>query len=411
MFSTQKILVVGETWLTPEQFSGLQSPFYTIVPIPDTYPMNQLDFLGTFHLVFVNRNPELDDNLENVRTIRSNYPNVPIIVVTPDTGGAGQIVQAFRNGANDCLLTPFGVADVATIVGTYLRDGKNNHEKPFNWSTIIQKEVLNFVPPALRLSIDLLSEEKESDLFIRFFGVSRLTSKGKNLCLPLGTRQRSLLISLLLRHPAKVSRNSLIQRFWEDFDERSAKNNLCVCINFLRNHLKNAFGETPVLMYEAENYFINPDLRIESDISQFRRLLEEAKEHERRGARVEMSIALEKAIKFYTTDILEDLRSETWTMNLREQLIEKYIAAADTLANFYLEKGDFDSVIDLSRRILEKDDCIEEAHRKIIRAWLGLGKDEKAFKQFHECERILKEKLRTKPSLATVALLPKSVVG
>jgi DNA-binding SARP family transcriptional activator len=410
MLSAQKIIVVGETWLTPEQFSGLQSPFYTIVPIPDTYPMKQLDFLGTFHLVFVNHNPDLDDTLENVRIIRSNYPNIPIIVVTPDTR-AGQIVQAFRNGANDCLLTPFGVADVATIVGTYLKDGNENHEKPLNWSTILQKEVLHFMPPTMRPSIDLLSEERESDLFIRFFGVSRLTSKGKNLCLPLGTRQRSLLISLLLRHPAKVSRNSLIQRFWEDFDERSAKNNLSVCINFLRNHLKTAFGETQVLMYESENYFINPDLKVESDVSQFRRLLDEAKEHERKGASIEMSIALEKAIRFYTTDILEDLRSESWTMSLRDQLIEKYITAADKLTHFYLEKGDFESVIDLSRRILEKDDCIEEAHRKIMRAWLGLGKDEKAFKQYHDCERILKEKLKTKPSLATFALLPKVSVG
>ena len=56
------------------------------------------------------------------------------------------------------------------------------------------------------------------------------------------------------------------------------------------------------------------------------------------------------------------------------------------------------------RMMLEKDDCLENVHRKLILCYYRLGRRDKAIRQYYKCSEALRKELNIEPSQSTKEL-------
>jgi DNA-binding SARP family transcriptional activator len=259
---------------------------------------------------------------------------------------------------------------------------------------------MNFIPPVFRPEPPLSINEQNTDLFIHFFGVLKVSVLSKIIQNPTGSRLKSVLSYLLYYKKNSIHRDKLQRRFWPDFSTESGRNNLNVTITHLRKHLQ-SFIKSDVISFQEDCFVINPQLHIESDAHLFLEYFEKAKKCERLGHYEAVLTNYEAAIEEYKSDFLEDLWHEEWTIPIREELQEKYISALTYVSDKQIEEKRYTQAIESLRQILSKDNCWEEAHRKLILCYGECGKVDRAIRQYHECVRVLNEKLDIAPSKAT----------
>ncbi|MEZ4942470.1 MAG: BTAD domain-containing putative transcriptional regulator [Saprospiraceae bacterium] len=386
-----RIVIIGKANLhfDPALLPDIQHMEFAAVP--EKYPLERLDYLAPFHMVVLDAATESEPTLERIRTFRRLYPFLPLIL-TAGNPSPSYLVQAYRNGLTDCLLTPLSKEQFGTMVLTYVKA-----DQPCQ-----QNHTLHFLPSTALLGWKPAAIDMNADISTCFLGTFRLFQKGRRVDLPGGTRQRSLLAYLFFHAPSNIHRDKIIRWFWPDHDPDCAKNNLNVAICNLRKFFEKHISKD-VICFQNDYFFINPDLQLYSDTSAFTEAFYQGKEWERRGK-------TEKAAHWYQmaaqlgTEFLEEFQQEDWAVWPREEFTEKYFHALDVLSTYQLESRQYDAALETLRGLLYKDDCLEFVHYKIMNCYLALGKKEKAVRQFHECERILQEKLNMRPSSETEAL-------
>jgi DNA-binding SARP family transcriptional activator len=112
----------------------------------------------------------------------------------------------------------------------------------------------------------------------------------------------------------------------------------------------------------------------------------------------------ERAAQIYKGEFLEDEIYDSWSALDRENLKEIYLVIMDKISELYvLSKKHLES-IGLCEKILEKDNCREDIHRRLMLSYYRIGQRDKAIKQFQKCVEVLKEELEVKPSSETTNL-------
>ena len=386
-----RIVIIGKANLhfDPAQFPDLQHIEFTTVP--EKYPTERLDYLAPFHMVVLDAATESEATLERIRTLRRLYNLLPLILMASNPNPS-YLVQAYRNGLTDCLLMPLSTEQFGIMASTYVKADQPN----------LQNHSLRFLPNTALFGWKPSAIDMDADISTCFLGTFRLFKKGTRIDLPGGARQRSLLAYLFFHAPSNIHRDKIIRWFWPDHDPDCAKNNLNVAICNLRKFLEKHISKE-VICFQNDYFFINPDLHLYSDTSAFLQAFYQGKECERHGKTGKAAQWHQLAAQL-GTEFLEEFQQEDWTVWPREEFTEKYFHALDVLSSFQLESQQYDAALETLRSMLYKDDCLEFVHNKIMACYLALGKKEKAVRQFHECERILKEKLNMRPSSETEAL-------
>ncbi|MBK6931289.1 MAG: winged helix-turn-helix domain-containing protein [Saprospirales bacterium] len=389
--TSPKIVVYGNAGISQEQLHSLYTRQIEITPVPATYPTDRLDYLAPFDLVLLNSASESEDDLERIRALRRHYSSVPVILAS-DNPTASYLVQAYRYGITDCLLAPFNSDQLAALVSVYLKDpgGSIGHAS------------MGLVPTAFQAPLAMPALDAQADLSASFLGTFRLFHRGERIDLPGGNRQRSLLAYLVYHAQQQVHRDRIIRRFWPDHDPDCAKNNLNVGICNLRRFLEPYFTQE-VICFQNGYFFFNKELRIGRDIDVFTHAYHQGKDAERHGQDAEAAVWYRSAASM-GTEFLEEFFGEEWTVRLREDFTEKLFSALDFLSTYQQKNRQYDAALETLRRMLYKDDCLESVHAKIMQCYLSLGKKEKAVRQYHECARILQEKLNMHPSTEMEAL-------
>jgi DNA-binding SARP family transcriptional activator len=96
--------------------------------------------------------------------------------------------------------------------------------------------------------------------------------------------------------------------------------------------------------------------------------------------------------------------SEDWAMAERARLQEAFQEAVLALAQLYLDRRQYEAVIDCCQRALAEDHYLEEAYRLTMRAYAALGNPAAVTRQFERCRQVLTEELNTPISPQTKAL-------
>lgn len=385
-----KIVVYGNAIISKAQLAALSSSHLEVTPIPESYPADRLCYLEPFQMVLLGATSENEENLERIRSLRRQFANIPLILAT-DNPSALYLIQAFRYGITDCLLTPFNEEQLMLLISAYLKPDPAR-----------QADRVRFFPEMFAHAVPRMTARENIDLNMQFLGTFRLSRHGNRLDLPGGIRQRSLLAYLLYQHKTAVHRDKIMENFWPDHDPEFAKNNLNVGICNLRRFL-DKFIKADVICFRNESFYLNPDLNFRSDLDEFLQYYHAGRNAECYGNDKEAASCYRSATQI-GSEFLEEFQQENWTIRPREEFTEKFLHALDYLSICQEREKNYEAAIDTLRQMLYKDDCLESVHRRIMSCYLACGKKVKAVRQYLECERILKEKLDMRPSAETQAL-------
>jgi DNA-binding SARP family transcriptional activator len=216
-------------------------------------------------------------------------------------------------------------------------------------------------------------------------------------------RGLALLKYLLVHRDRPCSRDVLIDVFWPDVAPEQARNRFHVALSALRRGLR-SFVETPVIVFEAGSYGLNPELDLRVDVDEFEKLLREGERALANGSTDRAIASYRQAVSLYRGDLLAESPYEDWTMLARETLRVAYLDLLDRLAALHLTTQQIGPCIAVAQLILQQDPCREDAHRLLMRCYARQGRVNEAARQYSLCTRILAANLDSVPSSATVEL-------
>ena len=198
-----------------------------------------------------------------------------------------------------------------------------------------------------------------------------------------------------------------METFWPNSNTLSARNCLNVTLHHLRTFLEKYIGDQELIIYENECYFLNPELEIQTDMSEFNYHYCLAQSHERNGETQASLDEYQLAAQQYQGELLEDFPYESWLELDRESLKENYLVILNKLSHYYSCNGHPEIAIDLGEKILKIDGCREDVHRRLMKCYVRINQRDKAARQYYRCIKNLKDELDVAPSRQTTALFEK----
>lgn len=235
-------------------------------------------------------------------------------------------------------------------------------------------------------------------LEVRLLGGFELVRGGQVLDqLPLRAA-RSLLAFLVLNRERAHTRDLLAGTFWPDFDEARARKRLSQALWQVQTSLGEDDGQR-YLIGTPDTIRFNPEADFWLDVDVFEETLEEADDADRS----EQTKALERAVDLYRGDLLAGFYDD-WLFPDQDRLRTRFLGALERLADLSQARGDYESALVHARRLAQEDEFDEEAHRRVMRLAVLLGRHNEAIRQFEECRRILAEELGTEPGAETIEL-------
>lgn len=241
----------------------------------------------------------------------------------------------------------------------------------------------------------------QADLQVYFFGNFRVAINNQHVDKWCSHKAKLLFAYMLLNRRHLVPRDVLMDRFWPSTQASSARDSLNVTIHTIRQKLAEAGGQHSYLLFKDECYCINPEVLIWVDVEEF---MKHRQRSYRGDARMNLPVViqeLEAARKLYTADFMEEDLYNDWVSMERENLREMYLDTLDRLSDCYVLTNNTPVASVLCEKILEKDNCREDIHRRLMACYYRLGSRNKALRQYKKCEEILKAELECVPTQPT----------
>lgn len=255
---------------------------------------------------------------------------------------------------------------------------------------------------SIQIPKDLTQEgDSASPVNCYFFGNFRIVINDQIIEKWSSKKGKSLIAYLLFNHKRRIYRDVLMENFWPNTDPDCARNCLNVALHGIRRVISEADSSREYIIFKDECYYINPEIDIRLDVEKFLRYWSKGQTFEQEKNIQDELKYYELAITSYRGDFFEDDLYEDWASLERENLKEIYLTILNRISNYYALNGKPATAISLCEQILQKDNCQEEVHRRIMRCYYRLGRRNRAIKQFHKCAEILKEELEVEPTQMT----------
>lgn len=224
-----------------------------------------------------------------------------------------------------------------------------------------------------------------------------------------GWRKKSeaLFKYLVLQRSAPAHRDQICALFWPEADPQAARNCLNVTMHALRKTLDAAGGPFPdggLIQFADDRYQLNPAVECWCDTDLFVQHVAQAQVARAAGDHEAAIDACELAEALYGGDLLADDRYEEWAISPRERLRSSYLAALGQLGQLYAESGQPARAIAAAQKILDRDNCHEEAHRLTMRCYAAQGQRGLAMRQYTLCRATLARELGLAPTQETEQL-------
>ena len=200
---------------------------------------------------------------------------------------------------------------------------------------------------------------------------------------------------LLTRRHHRAHKEALMDLFWPDAHPRDAAHSLHVAVSALRRYL-----DPPgcsYLLLENGHYAIDPDAPVEDDCLTFELLCNDAETYWRSHDLPRAQQAYMRALTCYQGDYDLDGQDLTWAAAERERLLVRYLAALDHLGQILIVQGLFEQAIECYQRLLERDGYREDAHGRLMRCYMQLGRRGAAVQQYERCAALLATELDLEP--------------
>jgi len=217
-------------------------------------------------------------------------------------------------------------------------------------------------------------------------------------------KAKSLLQYLIARPRKPVAKEELMEALWPECDPKTSGNNLKAAMHGLRqtfNTLLKKEQNFSYIIFNQGSYQINPDILLWLDVEQFERHWETGRRFQAAGKHSEAIREFKLAEELYKGDYLADEPYEEWTLLRREALHDIYLNILSKLADNYLENSDYENCIVYCFKILDKDNCREDAYQRVMRCHSRLGLRNRALQWYEICQKTIKAELDTEPDQTT----------
>lgn len=209
---------------------------------------------------------------------------------------------------------------------------------------------------------------------------------------------------LVLHRKQPTDKDILMELFWPGFKPSAARNNLNVTVHNLRQMLHRIDPITTHIIFQENQYQLNPELDVWVDFEAFEDCIRQAQQSEKTNQPAQTLALYHRADLLYQGALFEEERYEPWAAPARQALIHQGIEALDKLCKHYLARGEIEAVLGLSAKQLILDPCHEDAHRRRMEGFMAQGQYFMAVRQYHLCVDTLKEELDVPPGPETVKL-------
>jgi DNA-binding SARP family transcriptional activator len=211
---------------------------------------------------------------------------------------------------------------------------------------------------------------------------------------------------LLVKRDSAVADDLLLEAFWPDTPEPSARRSLKVAASCARAVLD--VPGTPSVIQGAERTLA---IRLREgdsvDVDRF----EEAARAATLADPSEQRPLLERAASLWTGEPLPEERYSDWAAAWREDLTARYAEVLAALVAACHADEDHPAATQAARRLLELDPLDESSQRGLMTAYARSGRRAHALRQFLECRRRLVDQLGVEPAGETVELQGRILAG
>ena len=211
-------------------------------------------------------------------------------------------------------------------------------------------------------------------------------------------KSKQLFKYLVLHRGVPTHKEVLMDLFWPNLSEKSARNNLNVSICGLRNNLPRPLSGKPHIIYQSDCYFINPEIDIWVDVEMFDNAISKAGKECRSKSTTNAISAYKDATEFYQGELLAEDRYDEWIQPVRQKYRESNLSALRYLRGQYTEIDDYDAVITTCLKVITSDPLEEETLSCLMKCYSKVGKRHLAVLVYHEYEQQLLNDLDLTPS-------------
>jgi DNA-binding SARP family transcriptional activator len=222
---------------------------------------------------------------------------------------------------------------------------------------------------------------------------------------------KSIFKYMIANRQRPIAKDVLMDLFWRGANPDAARNNLNVAIYGLRQALRAGRPDFSHILFQDDHYLLNPSMSLWIDAEEFLAHCEHGRRLEKEERPAPAVAEYEVAEGLYQGDFLEEDPYEDWPMLQREGLRDSYLVILERLSRHYLESQRYAMCIHLCQKILAKDDCREDAHRRLMRCYCRQGQPYLALRQYHLCAETLQKELEVPPMVETLALYERIRTG
>ncbi len=217
---------------------------------------------------------------------------------------------------------------------------------------------------------------------------------------------RRLFQLLLTKRRVLLHKEEIMAYLWPEAEPRAAARDFKVALNNLLNVLepqRQPRNPSFFIQRKGAAYYFNLASGFWLDAEEFEGLVTRAEGVvDERPDQAE--ILLKRALELYEGDYLQGTNQDEWCLEERERLVVIFIRAAELLATLLARRGDYLSCIEWADRILDKDNCWEEAYRLKMICYGKLNNKAMVARVYQKCRAVLQAELGVAPSNKTVKL-------
>lgn len=233
------------------------------------------------------------------------------------------------------------------------------------------------------------------------FGKFRVFSGGNEVHDKLWkTRKSKYIFAYLATQAGKdVSDEKIMDTFWPDHAPEKARQSLYAALSHMRKALE-AGGDTSenerVVLARKGFYKFNDDRPWFFDVSEFERLYDTGQSRIKEGREDEAISAFQKAEALYQGPFMEGYYAD-WAVYLKENLELKFVELLEIMMDHFFDKRRYEVANDYANRLLEIDNCHQEAHICLMTSYVKQGKPAQAIRQYQACSQVFKDELNLSP--------------
>jgi response regulator RpfG family c-di-GMP phosphodiesterase/DNA-binding SARP family transcriptional activator len=284
-------------------------------------------------------------------------------------------------------------------------------------TTVVDRLLLNFgwdIVSGFQTEVSEAARQKARELFssreavaaapplsLYAFGKFRVFSGGNEVHDKLWkTRKSKYIFAYLATQAGKdVGDEKIMDTFWPDNPPEKARQSLYAALSHMRKALESggeAGEQERVVLARKGFYKFNEDRPWFFDVMEFEKLYDQGQARLRDGREDEAVSAFQKAEALYQGPFMEGYYAD-WAVYLKENLEIKFTEILETMMEHFFDKQRYEVACDYANRLLQIDNCHQEAHITLMTSYVEQGKPAQAIRQYQACSQVFKDELNLSP--------------